>query len=208
MCRAALERRYQLLPYMLTLAHEATLSGAPIIRPLAWIAPTHAESLACDDQFLLGDALLAAPVLDEGATSREILLPPGEWFAWESGELHTGDQHLTIPVTLDTLPLYVRAGTILPLAGVAQSTDSMTDQPLTLHVIFHQPTQQQQLICGWRRSYPGGAARRVRDVADTGSVARRQNYRSIEPRGWSASVALPWLFLDATSARWMGRRAV
>jgi alpha-glucosidase (family GH31 glycosyl hydrolase) len=73
-------------------------------------------------------------VLDEGATSRKILLPPGEWFTWESGELHTGDQHLTIPVTLDTLPLYVRAGTILPLAAVAQSTDGMTDQPLTLHV--------------------------------------------------------------------------
>ena len=134
MCRAALERRYQLLPYMLTLAHEATLSGAPIIRPLAWIAATHAESLACNDQFLLGDALLVAPVLDEGATSRELLLPPGEWFAWENGELHAGDQRLTIPVTLDTLPLYVRAGTILPLATVAQSTDGMTDQPLTLHV--------------------------------------------------------------------------
>ncbi len=120
MCRTALERRYQLLPYLLTLAHEATLSGAPMIRPLAWIAPTHAESLACDDQFLLGNALLAAPVLDEGATSREVVLPPGEWFAWESGELHAGDQRFTIPVTLDTLPLFVRAGTILPLAGVVQ----------------------------------------------------------------------------------------
>jgi alpha-glucosidase len=134
LCKVAIERHYQLLPYMLTLAHEASMSGAPMVRPLAWIAPTHADSLACDDEFLLGDALLVAPVLDEGVASREVLLPPGEWFTLESGALQTGDQRLTIPVTLDTLPLYVRAGTILPLAAVAQSTDGMADQPLTLHV--------------------------------------------------------------------------
>lgn len=134
LCRTAIERRYQLLPYLLTLAHDATATGTPMVRPLAWIAPTHAGSLACDDQFLLGDALLAAPVLAEGATTRDVLLPPGEWFGWESGEVYTSDQRLTIPVTLETLPLYVRAGTILPLAAVAQSTDGMTDQPLTLHV--------------------------------------------------------------------------
>jgi alpha-glucosidase len=134
MCRQAIERRYQLLPYLLTLAHEATLNGAPMVRPLSWVAPSHAESLACDDEFLLGDGLLVAPVLDEGTTSREVLLPPGEWFAWGSSELHAGDQRLTVPVTLDTMPLYVRAGTILPLAAVAQSTEGMTKQPLTLHV--------------------------------------------------------------------------
>jgi alpha-glucosidase len=134
LCREAIERRYQLLPYLLTLAHEATVSGAPMVRPLSWITPSHAESLACDDEFLLGDGLLVAPVMDEGATSREVLLPPGEWFAWGSSELHAGDQRLSVFVTLDTVPLYVRAGTILPLAAVAQSTSGMTEQPLTLHV--------------------------------------------------------------------------
>jgi alpha-glucosidase len=134
MCREAIERRYQLLPYLLTLAHEATVNGAPMVRPLSWIDPTHTENLACDDEFLLGDGLLVAPVLDEGATSREVLLPPGEWFAWGSSVLHAGNQRLSVPVTLDIVPLYVRAGTILPLAAVAQSTDGMTEQPLTLQV--------------------------------------------------------------------------
>lgn len=134
LCRKAIERRYELLPYLLTLAHEATLTGAPMVRPLSWIAPNHAESLACDDEFLLGDGLLVAPVLEEGATSREVLLPPCEWFAWESSMLHDGAQRLAVPVTLDTMPVYVRAGTILPLAAVAQSTDAMAEQPLTLHV--------------------------------------------------------------------------
>ncbi|HEY1387327.1 MAG TPA: TIM-barrel domain-containing protein [Ktedonobacterales bacterium] len=134
LCRQAIERRYQLLPYLLMLAHEATLNGAPMARPLSWIAPTHGESLACDDEFLLGDGLLVAPVLDEGATFREVLLPPGEWFAWGSSVLHAGDQRLAVSVTLETMPLYVRAGTILPLAAAAQSTDGMTEHPLTLHV--------------------------------------------------------------------------
>jgi alpha-glucosidase len=134
LCREAIERRYQLLPYLLTLAHEAALTGAPIVRPLSWIAPTHAECLACENQFLVGDGLLVAPVLEEAAPSRDLLLPPGEWFAWESGELHEGAQRLSVPVTLETLPLYVRAGTILPLAAVGQSTEDMTARPLTLHV--------------------------------------------------------------------------
>lgn len=134
MCREAIERRYQLLPYLLTLAHEATVNGAPIVRPLSWVDPTHAESLACDDEFLLGDRLLVAPVLDEGATYRQALLPQGEWFTWDSNVLHAGNQRLSIPVTLDTVPLYARAGTILPLAAVAQSTDGMTARPLALHV--------------------------------------------------------------------------
>lgn len=154
-CRAAIERRYQLLPYLVMLAHEATASGTPIMRPLAWIAPSHAESVACDDEFLLGDALLVAPVLQEGATTRSVLLPPGEWFVWdnannadsannadnsngsgsESGNrcLQGGDR-VSIPVDLDSIPVFVRAGTILPLSATAQHTDGMADQPLTLHV--------------------------------------------------------------------------
>jgi alpha-glucosidase len=138
MCRVAIERRYQLLPHLLTLAHEATLTGTPITRPLSWIAPTHAESLACDDQFLLGDNLLVAPVLEQGATARDVLLPPGEWFAWDSEELRAGDQRFTVPVTLDSVPLYVRAGTILPLTAVVQSTDDMTEELLTLHAYLSQ----------------------------------------------------------------------
>jgi alpha-glucosidase len=147
-CRSAIERRYQLLPYMLTLAHEATVTGAPIVRPLAWIAPTHAASLACDDQFLLGDAVLAAPILDEGATTRDVLLPPGEWFAWESSQVLAGDQSIALPVTLDSIPLYVRAGAIVPLAAVAQSTDGVTDQVLTLHV-YLSPARQSATADLW-----------------------------------------------------------
>lgn len=133
-CRAAIERRYQLLPYLVSLAHEATVTGAPIMRPLAWIAPSHAESVACDDEFLVGESLLVAPVLDEGASSRRVMLPPGDWFAWEGEALVPGAQHVSVPVGLESTPMFVRAGTILPLAATAQHTDAAPDQPLTLHI--------------------------------------------------------------------------
>jgi alpha-glucosidase len=133
-CRAAIELRYRLLPYFVTLAHEAARCGAPLARPLAWIAPQHRESLDCDDEFMLGDSLLVAPVLTEGAVERRVTLPPGEWFEWESDTLLAGRQAIVAPTPLERIPLFVRAGTILPLAGVTQSTQEQPTQPLELHV--------------------------------------------------------------------------
>ncbi len=105
-------------------------SAAPIIRR-SWIAPTHAESLACDDQFLLGDALLAPSLMK--APHRGKCFYHRENGLLGKAASHTGDQHLTIPVTLDTLPLYVRAGRF---CGSLQLPNRpiMTDQPLTLDV--------------------------------------------------------------------------
>lgn len=133
-CRAAIELRYRLLPIFVTLAHEAARSGAPIVRPLAWIAPQHSESLDCDDEFLLGDNLLVAPIVTEGAVERRVTLPPGEWFEWGSDVLLAGAQQVVAPAPLDRIPLFVRAGSILPIAGVTQSTQEQPTQPLELHI--------------------------------------------------------------------------
>ena len=64
---------------MIDLARESTLTGAPIVRPLWWIAPNDTDALTVDDEFLLGDDLLVAPVVQQGATSRDIYLPAGRW---------------------------------------------------------------------------------------------------------------------------------
>lgn len=134
LCRTAIERRYQLLPYLVTLAHESSSTGAPMMRPLAWLAPEDPASVACDDEFLLGNDLLVAPVLVQGAAEREVLLPPGEWFAWQTGEIIAGGQTVSLPVDLETTPLFVRSGAILPLAGVTQATQESPTEPLQVHV--------------------------------------------------------------------------
>ncbi len=133
-CRSAIELRYRLLPYLVTLAHEASNVGAPMMRPLAWNAPEHIASLECDDEFLLGDNLLVAPVLDEAAHERRVILPPGDWFGWHVDQLYTGGQIIVMPVDLETTPLFVRSGAILPLAHVTQSTQDRQTEPLDLHV--------------------------------------------------------------------------
>ncbi len=71
--------RYRLLPYLYTLAHEASRAGQPLVRPLSW--PT-GRGPWCDDAYLLGDALLVAPVSEEGAGGRAVPLPEGRWYHW------------------------------------------------------------------------------------------------------------------------------
>nr|MBA3824044.1 alpha-glucosidase [Ktedonobacterales bacterium] len=139
--RAAIEERYRLLPYLATLFHEASATGAPIMRPLAWLAPADAAAVACDDQFLLGSDLLVAPVLAEGATEHTVLLPPGDWLAWQGDAAYAGGQRITLPVTLTTIPLFQRAGSIIPTTGVTQHTDEAPAEPLTLVAALGAPGQ-------------------------------------------------------------------
>ncbi|HQR27974.1 MAG TPA: glycoside hydrolase family 31 protein [Nocardioides sp.] len=107
--RVALERRYRLLPLWYSLALEAGRSGAPYVRPLAWADPSLRGS---GEEFLLGDDVLVAPVLDEGATVRRLRLPAGGWVHGDTGERHEGAVEL--PVGLDDTPWFVRAGAVVP----------------------------------------------------------------------------------------------
>ncbi|WP_020575991.1 glycoside hydrolase family 31 protein [Actinopolymorpha alba] len=113
--RPALRERYELLPYWYTLAWEAHRTGAPYVRPLLWADPADAALRWVDDEFLLGDALLIAPVLEEGARERIVRLPQGRWYDRRTGEVYDGPGHVTIPAPLDVTPVLVRAGTVLPV---------------------------------------------------------------------------------------------
>ncbi len=108
--RVALRRRYRLMPYWYTLALGAAEDGAPYVRPLAWLDPS---LRGVQDVFLVGDALLVAPVLLEGATARRLVLPDGAWFHGDTGE-RFGPGEVEIPVGADDLPWFVRAGAVVP----------------------------------------------------------------------------------------------
>jgi alpha-glucosidase (family GH31 glycosyl hydrolase) len=87
---------------------------APIVRPVWWIAPQDEAALTCDDAYLIGDDLLVAPVITEGARQRDIYLPPGQWRSyWHHGEVHQGGAWLhAYPAPLDTLPLFERVARV------------------------------------------------------------------------------------------------
>ena len=103
---AAVELRQSLLPEIMTLVRHAADTGEPILRPLAYHHPGHH---AVHDQFLLGEDLLVAPVLERGATSRTVRLPPGRWVAAD-GVTVTGPTEFEIAVTLASLPWWRRVG--------------------------------------------------------------------------------------------------
>jgi alpha-glucosidase len=112
--RKALELRYRLLPYWYTLAWQASRTGSPPVRPLCWSDPGSAELRTADEAFLLGEALLVAPVFEPGATRRTVTLPPGEWRELEGDGRHVGPGRVELAAPLDRIPVLARAGTILP----------------------------------------------------------------------------------------------
>jgi alpha-glucosidase len=128
-CREAIALRYRLLPYFYNLFHEAAHDGTPIMRPLFWEFPDDPHGYAVDDQFLLGPSLLVAPVIKPGATQRAVYLPAGaDWYEFGTDRLHSGGQFVTADAPLDKIPLYVRAGSIIPMTKPVEHTGEKVDE--------------------------------------------------------------------------------
>ncbi|MBI1773928.1 MAG: glycoside hydrolase family 31 protein [Proteobacteria bacterium] len=133
-CRRYLELRYRLMPYTYTLAWQAHRSGLPFMRPLVLNYPDDPQVWQMGSQYLWGDDLLVAPVTREGATEWPVYLPGGTWYDFWTQERHDGPASVSVPAPLDRMPLFVRAGAILPLGPVVQYQDGHPPAALTLLV--------------------------------------------------------------------------
>jgi alpha-glucosidase/alpha-D-xyloside xylohydrolase len=133
-CRKYAELRYRLVPYTYTLAAEARESGLPLMRAL-WLHYSDDErGRGLGDQYLWGRDLLIAPVFVRGATSRDVYLPAGRWYDWWTNQAHTGGQTVTREVDLATMPIYVRAGAIIPLDPLRQYLEQPVEGAATIRV--------------------------------------------------------------------------
>jgi alpha-glucosidase/alpha-D-xyloside xylohydrolase len=133
-CRKYMELRYRLLPYTYTLCREAHETGLPLIRAMWLHYPEDEQAVTRGDQYLWGRDILVAPVVERGATERHLYLPEGNWYDFWSNAKHAGKREHTRDIDLETMPLYVRAGTILPLDPVRQYTSQPTDEPMTVRI--------------------------------------------------------------------------
>jgi len=132
--RTYAQLRYQLMPYTYTLAWEAHKTGLPLMRAM-WIHyPADKKAVALGNQYLWGRDLLIAPVFEKGAKSRTTYLPEGLWHDWWSGEMIEGGKDVTRKVDLSVMPIYVRAGAIIPFDPVRQYTGEPTAEPTTIKV--------------------------------------------------------------------------
>jgi alpha-D-xyloside xylohydrolase len=121
-----LRLRYQLLPYIYSLGYKTYQSGAPSMRALFMDFPNDPKVADLGDEYMFGPAFLVAPVTEQGATNRTVYLPAGaDWYNfWTNERLH-GGQIIIVAAPIDTLPLFVRAGTILPLGEAIESTNQV-----------------------------------------------------------------------------------
>ncbi len=166
-CRRWIELRYELLPYVYTAAWQAAQTGLPMMRPLALAFPGDVRTYSLDDQFLLGDALLAAPVGRPGQRRRRVYLPGGPWYDFWTGERLSGEVEAEAP--LARMPLYVRAGAVLPRGPILQSTDDWPPEALHLHVYPGDGESWLYEDDGRSLAYREDAFRQTRFVCETSS---------------------------------------
>jgi len=132
--RKYLELRYRLLPYIYSAAHEACTSGIPIMRALVLEYPQDPHVYNLTDEYLFGGNILVAPILDEGATERTVYLPAGGWINFWTEESCCGPRFLRVQADLDTIPLFIRQGAMIPMGPVMQYSSERLLDPLTLEM--------------------------------------------------------------------------
>src|SRR5579864_3546513 len=133
-CRKYLELRYHMLPYLYSAVRECATTGMPVMRALWLHYPDDPVAVARNDQYLWGRSMLVAPVAEKAATSRSVYLPRGNWYDFWTNDRIEGGGEIRRSVDLETIPLYVAAGTVLPLGPVKQHTDEKVDQSLSISI--------------------------------------------------------------------------
>lgn len=137
--RNAIGLRYTYAPYWYTLFFESHMGGMPMVRPHWFHEPNDEKTYDLDDQYMLGYALLVKPVLEKGATSIDVYLPGPQtaWFDLNSQQMHQGGKTVKVAVDLSTVPLFQRAGTIIPRQyRLRRSLELLMRDPVTLDIVL------------------------------------------------------------------------
>jgi alpha-glucosidase/alpha-D-xyloside xylohydrolase len=203
--RKYVELRYRLLPYTYTLSREARDRGLPLMRSLWVHYPTDARARAIGDQYLWGRDLMIAPVYTKGATTKSVYLPSGDWYDWWTNARTTGGRTVQRDVDLATMPIYARAGAIVPVDPVRQHTGETIAGPTTLRVfpgrngdftLYDDDGISQQYLNGrgnWIRMAWNDATNTLalEPGAPSGStdVVRNRDFRVVLPDGRSKDVS-------------------
>ncbi|HEU5139530.1 MAG TPA: glycoside hydrolase family 31 protein [Bacillales bacterium] len=125
--------RYKWMPYLYTIFKEASESGVPVMRPLFIEYPDDSKTYNLSDQFLVGKTVLVAPILKPDTFHRAVYLPSGQWYDYWTDRIYEGGQHHLIEADLETLPIFIKAGSILPEGEERQST-AVPEERINIHV--------------------------------------------------------------------------
>ncbi|MGO4877535.1 glycoside hydrolase family 31 protein [Pedobacter psychrotolerans] len=129
--------RYRLFPYLYTSMHQQYETGLPMMRALVLNDQDDENVYEIGDQYMLGDHLMVAPVTTKGAITRSVYLPEGTWFNYWTGEKYEGKSYHHVVAPLDTIPLFVKAGAIIPMQPEMIYTGEKPVDVMTLDVFPH-----------------------------------------------------------------------
>jgi alpha-glucosidase len=180
--RKYLKLRYTLLPFLYTTLEEAHRSGVPLFRPLLLNYQDDPSTYNLDDQFMVGDDLLVAPILKPDVTKRLVYLPAGTWYDYWTNKKYTGGTMISVDAPVDTVPLFVRGGAIIPVGPSLNYVGEKSADPITFNIYPDEAGSAALTLYeddGLSPAYKAGVFRR------TSFSARRG------PRGLVVSIAAP-----------------
>lgn len=134
--RKFIELRYRLMPYIYSVFWEHYRYGFPILRPMAMLEQEKISNHYRQDEFTFGDKILVCPVLEQGATSRIVYLPKGQWYNFWTQELLNGGNEYQIFTPLEDMPLFVRAGSVIPEYPVMQYVGEKPIDEVWLNIYY------------------------------------------------------------------------
>ena len=163
--------RYHWIPYLYDLFYEQEHTGAPILRPLVFHYEKDPVAQTCNDQFLFGERILAAPVVNQGAVKRLVYLPKGEWYDYWTGEKLSGENWIIKDAPIDVCPIYVKAGSVIPTMEPMAYVGEKESETLVLEVFPGKGQYEHYLDNGEDFAYREGCYNQYRfTVDDAGTV--------------------------------------
>src|SRR5882762_8162887 len=177
-----IETRYRLLPYIYAGMEEASRTGVPLMRPMFMEFPEDAALASNGEEYMFGSGLLVAPKVWPFVGNYDVPLPKGDWFNYWTGEKVAGGRTIQVNPPVETLPVYVRAGTIVPQQPVVQNVDEAPQGPLDVRV-YPGPDCRGDLYLddGDTLAYQKGEFLRVHFTCETASD--HVNFRMSAPEG-------------------------
>ena len=191
--------RYRLMPYIYTLAAETWFKDGSIMRGMVMDYPDDVKARRINDQYMFGHAFLVAPVTDYKARSRSVYLPGAAtlWYDFQSGQTYRGGQTITAPALYTRMPLFVKAGAIVPMGPVRQHVDDLPDAPVTV-TVYTGASGQFSLYedDGRSEQYRGGAFARIPmrydDATGTLSLGAREG-KGFKGMATSRTINVRWI---------------
>jgi alpha-glucosidase len=179
--RRLLELRYRLLPYWYSVFEEATRTGAPIVRPLWFELPDDSRSYANEDEYFVGESLLVAPVTGPDARARSVYIPAGRYYDYYDGVAYEGPTTIEAAAPLGKVPLFARAGSVIPQWEPLRFVGERPIEVLELHV-FPGPIGMRRTTSFYEDD---GTSNRYRD----GGFRRTQASIAMDAGGLSLALA-------------------